>query len=91
MSVKSVIKEVLSEPGSGGTLSWGRCASSVALMASLAWVTRLILVTHALPDLTGITGFTLAPYAAGKAAAAAQAYSNNPITPQPPQQPPAGQ
>jgi hypothetical protein len=78
--VTKIIREVLSEPGVGGTLSWGRVAASCSLLAAIAWVSRLVFLTHSLPALDGITGFVVGPYAANKVSAAAQAFSNNPVT-----------
>ena len=83
--IKKAIREILSEPGPNGTLSWGRCAATVSLLASIVWVTRLILLNHALPDLSGASAFAIAPYAANKVAMAAQSFSN----PTPPTAPPA--
>jgi len=68
-NIPKLVREVLSEPG-GGTLSWGRIASTTTLFAALAWVTHLVLKTGALPALDGISGFIIAPYAANKAATA---------------------
>jgi hypothetical protein len=77
MDTKKIIREILSEPT--GTLSWGRIASTTALVAAIAWVTRLVLTTHAMPDLTGISTFVVAPYGANKVATAVQSFSNNPV------------
>ena len=77
MNAKKTLRELFSEPGAGGTLSWGRVSSGLCLMAAIAWVTRLILITHTLPDFAGLTGFVTAPYAANKMAAAAQAFSKD--------------
>jgi hypothetical protein len=69
------LREIHSEPGVGGTMSWGRIASSVALAASIVWVSWLVFHTHALPALDGITGFVAAPYASNKVATAAQSFA----------------
>jgi hypothetical protein len=82
MSLKGfqkIIREILSEPA-GGTLSWGRCAATFALLSGVTWVTKIVLHTHALPDLTGVAAFSTAPYVANKVSAAAQSFSNNPVT-----------
>lgn len=79
LGVKKIAREILSEPGSNGTLSWGRVASSVTLLASLVWITHLVVRTHALPDFSGVTGFAISPYAANKVATAAQSFSDNPV------------
>jgi hypothetical protein len=83
---KKILREVLSEPGGG--LSWGRVASAISLLASLVWVSHIILHTHAMPDLTGTTALVVGPYAAGKVAAAAQSFSDNPVTTTPAAVPP---
>lgn len=77
MDIKKIAKEVFSEPT--GTLSWGRIASTVSLLAAIAWVTKLVLLTHTLPDLSGITGFVSGPYLANKVSTAVQAFSGNPV------------
>jgi hypothetical protein len=64
--VSKTLKEIYSEPGPQGTLSWGRVAATITLLAAIAWVTRIVLMTHALPALDGITAFGLAPYAANR-------------------------
>lgn len=75
---KKVFREVLSEPGPEGTLSWGRVAASLSLLSAIVWITKIVLHTHALPDLMGASGFAVAPYAANRAATAVQAFSKNP-------------
>lgn len=78
--VTKVVREIHSEPGTNGTLSWGRVASSLFGIAALAWVSRILYLTHGLPAMDGITGFVLGPYGANKVATAAQAYSQNPVS-----------
>ncbi len=78
--VTKVVRETLSEPGTNGTLSWGRVASSVFGIAALVWVSRILYLTHSLPSLDGVTTFVLGPYASNKIATAAQAYSQNPVS-----------
>jgi hypothetical protein len=78
--VTKVVRETLSEPGTNGTLSWGRVASSVFGLATLVWVSRILYMTHGLPAMDGITTFVLGPYGANKIATAAQAYSQNPVS-----------
>ena len=75
--IRKIVREVLSEPGGG--LSWGRVASAISLLASLVWISHIIIHTHAMPDLAGTTALVVGPYAAGKAAAAAQSFSDNPV------------
>jgi hypothetical protein len=77
---KKIVREIFSEPGPNGTLSWGRIASSVALLAAIVWVSRILFLTHGLPALDGVTGFVLGPYGANKIGAAAQSFSQNPVT-----------
>lgn len=73
--VKKVLREILSEPGPNGSLSWGRVASSVALVASIIWVSKEIILTGHLPPMEGVTGFMISPYMANKATNAVQAFS----------------
>jgi hypothetical protein len=80
MKIAAIVREILSEPGPGGTLSWGRVAATVSLLTGIVWVTKIVLHTHTLPDLMGVSGFVTAPYAVAKASAAAQSFSNNPVT-----------
>lgn len=77
--VKRIIREIFSEPNGGG-LSWGRVASGVALVAAIVWVTRILILTHGLPALDGITGFVIAPYTANKVGTAVQSFSQNPVS-----------
>jgi hypothetical protein len=80
--LKKVIREIHSEPGPNGTLSWGRIAATASLAAAIVWVSRLVFQTHALPSLEGISGFVVAPYMANKVSTAVQSFSQNPVTPQ---------
>lgn len=77
--IKVVLREIFSEPNGGG-LSWGRCASTLALIIASVWVTRLVILTHSLPALDGITGFIVAPYGANKIGTAVQSFSQNPVS-----------
>ena len=72
-SLKKIFREILSEPN-GGTLSWGRVASSIALIAAIIWITKIVLFTHALPALDGASGFIVAPYASNKITTAVQSF-----------------
>jgi hypothetical protein len=81
--IGKTFKEIYSEPGAGGTLSWGRVASTFTLIAAVVWVTRLVLQTHALPGLEGVTAFGLSPYIANKTGSVVQSFSQNPVTPNP--------
>jgi hypothetical protein len=74
-----IIREVLSEPN-GGTLSWGRIASTVCLVAAIVWVSRVAFHNWSIPSLDGIATFVLGPYAANKVSTAAQSFSNNPVS-----------
>jgi len=86
-TIKKDVRELFSEPGPTGTLSWGRVASAIALVASLFWVTHIVLLTHVLPSLSSVTGMIVGPYAANKAGAAVQAHSDNPVTAETPPAP----
>lgn len=74
-SLKKSIREIHSEPGPGGTLSWGRVASSVSLLAVIVWVSHVLIISHQLPSLEGVTAFSLAPYGANKALTTVQSFS----------------
>ena len=87
--LKKIVREIHSEPGPNGTLSWGRIGASASLLAAIAWVTSIVIHSHTLPALDGISGFVVAPYAANRIATAVQSFSGNPVTPNP-NQPPAG-
>lgn len=54
------IKSIFSD---GGTGSWSRTASFLALVASIGWVTRIVLKTQAIPQLDGVTLFVTSMYA----------------------------
>jgi hypothetical protein len=84
-STKKVFREVMSEPGPAGTLSWGRVASSFALIASLVWVSYLLIKAHPIIEMPfkDLTTFILAPYGANRLATTIQAFSGNPVTPNP--------
>lgn len=71
--MKKIFREIFSEPS--GMLSWGRVASAIALVAGLGWVTHIVISTHSLPALDGITAFVLGPYGANKVATAVQAFA----------------
>ena len=73
--IKKSIKEIMSEPAPVNTLSWGRIASSVALLAVIVWVSYLVLKNHQLPALAEAAGFISAPYASNKITTAIQSFS----------------
>jgi hypothetical protein len=77
--VKKTFREIMSEPGPTGTLSWGRVASSLLVLAVIGWVSRILYLTHVMPPLKELTELMLAPYGSGKIAAAVQAFSSNPV------------
>lgn len=61
----------------GDTLSWGRCASSVALVSALTFVGYSIFHNRVWPSSwTDIGGFIIAPYTASKAGATIQSFAN---------------
>lgn len=62
---------------SGDTLSWGRCASSVALISAISFIGYSVVHNHVLPSAwTDIGGFIIAPYTASKAGTTIQAFAN---------------
>ena len=77
--IKKTFREIMSEPGPGGTLSWGRVASSLFAVAAIVWVSRLLYLNHAMPSLKDMTEFVLAPYGANKVSTVVQAFSSNPV------------
>jgi hypothetical protein len=86
MGIKKVVRETMSEPGPNGTLSWGRVASSFALIIGSAWITYIFIKVppHTISelravineDLRSVTEFVLAPYGSNKAMTALQSFSN---------------
>jgi hypothetical protein len=79
--IRKVIREIHSEPGPNGTLSWGRIAATASLVAAIVWVSHLVFRSGTLPSLDGISGFVVAPYAANRVATAVQSFSQNPVAP----------
>ena len=79
MTLKEAIKEIFSEPGPSGTLSWGRVAATLTLFAGIAWVSHLVFKFHSIPPLGDVTIFSLSPYGANKAITAVQSFSANPV------------
>jgi hypothetical protein len=74
------LKEGLEEPTGG--LSWGRVASSAALIAVMVWIARFLYMNHAFPDagtIKALTEFMLAPYGSNKLITAVQSFSRNPV------------
>lgn len=71
---KKLFREIHEEPGTG-ILSWGRCASSIALFACIGWVSYLLHKNAALPGLVDVTGFVLGPYGANKVTTAISNFS----------------
>lgn len=88
--VRKVVREIHSEPGPNGTLSWGRCAATGAFIVAAIAILHVVFHTHTLPSMTDAGAFTIAPYAAGRVATAVQSFSSNPVTPNP-NQPTAAQ
>jgi hypothetical protein len=81
--LKKLVREIHSEPGPNGTLSWGRCASTGMLVAVLIFIGHIVFHSHVLPDLAGASAFAVSPYAANRVATAVQSFSSNPVTPNP--------
>jgi hypothetical protein len=84
--VTKAVREIMSEPT--GQLSWGRVASSIALLASLSWVSYLLLKTRSLPSLDGITAFALSFYGSNKVTTAIEKFSSKSVQTPPPMDPP---
>jgi hypothetical protein len=63
------LKSVFSEPTGEG--SCARVLSAVFAVAAIAWVTHVVIHTHAIPPLTDITVWISAPYAVNKVTTAA--------------------
>lgn len=79
--IGKTLREIMSEPGSVGTLSWGRVASSFAFAASLGWVTHLLLrgvSVHEIP-FKDLAEFSISPYGANKLTTMIQSFSSNPV------------
>jgi hypothetical protein len=85
IDTKKSIREVMSEPGPNGTLSWGRVASSFALIIGSGWVTYLLILVppHTVPELRAllaelrnVTEWVLAPYGANKIMTTVQSFSS---------------
>lgn len=53
-----------------GAPSFSRVASGISLVCSVIWVTSLVIATHQLPDLTGLSLYISAFYGANRVAAA---------------------
>jgi hypothetical protein len=59
------------------TLSWGRCASSAALVFAMSVVGYSVFHNHVWPSAwTDLGGFIIAPYTASKAGTTIQAFAN---------------
>jgi hypothetical protein len=46
----------------GGTASWSRIAGSVILICEMIWVSFMVYINHAIPDLSGLAILLVAPY-----------------------------
>jgi hypothetical protein len=62
--MKKFLQQLLSESGEA---SFGRLGALVALGFACGWITYLVLHTHVLPSLEGLTFFIAALYGLGKA------------------------
>lgn len=81
------LKEGFEEPTGG--LSWGRLASSAAMVAVIAWVAHFLYINRTFPSadtIKSLTEFMLAPYGSNKLITAVQAFSRNPVGSDPNQQ-----
>jgi hypothetical protein len=45
-----------------GVASWSRIAGSVILVAEMAWVSFMVYINHAIPDLSGLALLLVSPY-----------------------------
>jgi hypothetical protein len=77
--VKKISREMFGD--SKGVISLGHVMTAVFGIAAIVWVSRILILTHGLPALDGITAFVIGPYSANKIATAAQSFSQNPVTP----------
>lgn len=78
------LKEVLSEDGVG---SYSRYTGFIIVLATLAWVTYLVIHNHAFPDMTGPTAFIAggqSAYAANQAKHIVAAAKTGVVLPRPP-------
>jgi len=87
--IKKIVREIHSEPGPNGTLSWGRCAATGAFLVMAVSILHTAFHNGSMPPLSGAAEFITAPYLANRVATAVQAFSSNPVTPNP-NQPSAG-
>lgn len=75
--VKKAIHGILADPVSPtGNMSWGRVGSTIALLASVFWISYVLYTTGHIPPMDGITGYVIAPYTANKVTTAAQSFGN---------------
>jgi hypothetical protein len=77
--IKKISREAFGD--SKGVISLGHVMSAVFGVAAIIWVSRILILTHGLPALDGITAFVIGPYSANKIATVAQSFSQNPVTP----------
>ena len=77
VGIKKISREMFGD--SKGVISLGHVLTAVFGIAAVAWIKHILITTHALPALDGITGFVLAPYGMNKITSAAQAFSQNPV------------
>lgn len=74
---------------SKGVISLGHVLTAVFGVAAVVWISHILILTHSLPALDGITTFVLAPYGTNKLTNTVQAFSQNPVsTSAPPVLPP---
>ena len=75
---KKISREMFGD--SKGIISLGHVLTAVFGVAAVVWISHILIVTHALPSLDGITTFVLAPYGTNKLTNTVQAFSQNPVT-----------
>jgi hypothetical protein len=75
------LREIHSEPGPAGTLSWARCAATVCLASSISWVSYVLVHSnpHTLIPLEGPIAFFTATYLINKGITAMQSAGPNPV------------
>lgn len=82
-SILSHFKQSLSEPD--GTGSYSRMMGAIIASATISWITYIVIVTHALPNMTDAGVFIASgssAYAVNKAQGIVQAFRGNPNGPQ---------
>lgn len=61
--MRDFLKKLFSETGE---VSFGRVGAFLALIAAIVWISHVVIKTHALPALDGITLFVTSLFGVGK-------------------------